>query len=212
MFIIVGNNKQTQQVRIFDTTDNTSGWYSYDFMNKGINLGITVRGINSEGIIRCQQVNILKELEESISDLVHSYRVYNTSELLLEYLQAYGLADSMSDIVLNDTTLRIKRLGKDIKLKTYAMSDEAIKKAELDNLNDYGAQMQEYYNSEEFKESRRRAAIDDEANRLFQEYGYYKPDDEDDAEVWEEYYENCQKVEAEAVTNLKKNRATLTKR
>lgn len=209
MFIIVGNNKQTQQVRIFDTTDNTSGWYSYDFMNKGINLGITVRGINFEGTIRCQQVNILKELEESISDLVHSYRVYNTSEPLLEYLQAYGLADSMLDIVLNDTTLRIKRLGKDIKLKTYAMSDEAIKKAEAENLEDIGKQMEEYYNSEEFKESRRRAAIDDEANRLFQEYGYYKPDDEDDAEVWEEYYENCQKVEAEAVVNLK---ATLTKR
>lgn len=130
MFIIVGNNKQAQQVKIFDTTDNTCEWYDYDFMNKGIELGIEVRGINSEGIIKCKQVNILKELEDLISEPVHSYRVYNTPESLLEYLQAYGLADSISDIVIKDDTIRIKRLGKDIKLKTYAMSDEFIKKAE----------------------------------------------------------------------------------
>lgn len=112
MFIITGNNTSTQQVRILDTSDMHEDWYSYEFMKRGIDQGLEIKGLDANSNIMLQQPNLAAEFGAQLDLLIAKCIAFKNKKALLNLLKPYDLVESEEDIDIDYRYCRLRNLNK----------------------------------------------------------------------------------------------------
>ena len=112
MFIIVGNDIHYKQVLVKDTKDNSIEMVSHGYLQRAINKGLEVKGLDSRGNILCQSLKVEDEILPQMQQAYAKALLLNASDtsfakMILNLVKDYGLADTEQDIYASIVEKRI---------------------------------------------------------------------------------------------------------
>ena len=121
MFIIVGHDRNKQQVMVHDTSDHTTVPASYAILRKAVNKGYLVKGIDNTGQIICNEPDVLAELKIQLQAIMSKIlllklNVQKAIELIFPICEKYGLAEDYYDLSFEPETfsLMLYLIGKKV--------------------------------------------------------------------------------------------------
>lgn len=124
MFIIVGNDIHYKQVLVRDTRDNSIEMVSHDYLQRAVNRGLEVKGLDSGGNILCQSLKVEDEILPQMQQIYAKALVLNASDdlfakMILNLVKPYGFASAEQDIYASVIEKRVilKVIGSVIFLK-----------------------------------------------------------------------------------------------
>lgn len=106
MFVIVGHDKQMQQVMIHDTSDHITMSASYEIVRKVINKGYKINGLDVQGNIICNETDVFNELKVQLRPILSKAILLQLNkakilELIFPVCQYYGVVDKLFDLEVN---------------------------------------------------------------------------------------------------------------
>lgn len=106
MFIIVGHDKQMQQVMVHDTSDHTTMPASYGILEKAIRRGYEIKGLDEQGNIICNNSDVFDELKIHLKPLIAKAILLQLDktkilELIFPVCKKYGIVDKPFDLEVN---------------------------------------------------------------------------------------------------------------
>ena len=115
MFIITGNKIKEQKVRVLDTTDMQEEWCDYSTLERGIQQGLDIKGLDINNNIICQYANLGAELANKWDFMVSKTITLRNKNAILDVLKPYGLAFTEDDILVvkeNNIQIRLQKVNK----------------------------------------------------------------------------------------------------
>lgn len=106
MFIIVGHDKQMQQVMVHDTSDHTTMPANYGIVEKVLRKGYKIKGLDEQGNIICNNSDVFDELRLYLKPLLAKAVLLQLdklkiAELIFPICKKYGVVDKPFDLEVN---------------------------------------------------------------------------------------------------------------
>ena len=106
MFIIVGHDRQMQQVMVHDTSDHTTMPASYRIVEKVLKKGYKINGLDEQGNIVCNTPDLFDELKMQLKPLIAKALLLQLdklkiAELIFPLCLSYGIVDKPFDLEVN---------------------------------------------------------------------------------------------------------------
>lgn len=106
MFIIVGHDKQIQQVMVHDTADHTTMPANYKIVEKVLRKGYEIKGLDEQGNIICNNSDVFDELRLYLKPLLAKAVLLQLdklkiAELIFPVCKKYGVVDKPFDLEVN---------------------------------------------------------------------------------------------------------------